>query len=393
MSELKFSSQPLRAKHTRLCVLAALPLLSASLAGAATQTLRVVSYNTQGDVSSPSPTGVLPYVETVLEGIGQQKYVGDGILQIPDIIALQETTSNTTSCAPIVSALNSYYGSTTYAYSTYQATQNGSATSGNGPNALIYNQSTLNLIASVGVGTPGGSSNGEYRQVVRYEFQPKVDAGTSTGIFYLYNCHAKSLSSGSTSTDQTYQQEEAQMIRNDELSLPATASVLYMGDWNTNASTDPSLVTITGSGQGQGIDALNPTNASEDWETNATYKGLMTETDTDLRYRDDIQFMTSNVYNDAAGSLDYVANSAHAFGNNGTTAEGGSVAAAGNTALNDIVGNGALTTTQVFAAENGSLGSDHLPVVADYTIATSVPEPTAALAFVVPAGLMVRRRR
>jgi len=80
--------------------------------------------------------------------------------------------------------LNSYYnGAAVYAESPYQATQDGSNADGNGPNALVYDTSTLNLLASVGVGTPEGSGNGEYRQVVRYEFQPVGDSG-SAGIFY-----------------------------------------------------------------------------------------------------------------------------------------------------------------------------------------------------------------
>ena len=58
--------------------------------------------------------------------------------------------------------------------SPYQGTQNGSNGSGNGPNAMVYNTNTLQLVASVGVGTPGGSGNGEYRQVMRYEFAPAV---------------------------------------------------------------------------------------------------------------------------------------------------------------------------------------------------------------------------
>jgi len=57
------------------------------------------TYNTQDDVSSPTPAGAIPYLATTIEGIGQQKYVGDGILQLPDIIALQETTSNAATVA------------------------------------------------------------------------------------------------------------------------------------------------------------------------------------------------------------------------------------------------------------------------------------------------------
>jgi autotransporter-associated beta strand protein len=346
-----------------------------------TQDIRVATYNIQGDVSSPSPTGVIPYISTVLEGIGQEQYVGDNILQLPDIIALQETSSNSTNVAPIANTLNTYYGSNIFTYSTYQATQSGGNTSGNGPNALIYNRNTTNLIASVGVGTPQGSGNGEYRQVVRYEFQPIADTGTTNGIFYVYDSHYKAQS-GTPNT--TYRNEEAQIIRNDEAAnLPASAAVLYVGDYNLDGSSEPMYQTLTavkspgGISQGQAFDPLNPTdNYSINWANNASYVGIMTDADTSIRYRDDIQTMTGNVYSDTPGNLDYIANSYHAFGNNGTVPLDGNVNSSGNTAVNDILGHGsmspvnpALTTSQVLSAMNKSIGSDHLPVVADYSLA------------------------
>jgi autotransporter-associated beta strand protein len=346
--------------------------------GQTTQDIRIVTYNTQADVGI-SNSAILPNLATVLEGVGQQKYVGDNLLQLPDIIALQETTSNSTTVSPLVTDLNNFYGSTIFNYSTYQATQSGGNGSGNGPNALIYNQNTLNLMASVGVGTPGGGSNGEFRQVVRYEFQPIVDTGTNNGVFYVYDSHYKSGSASTKddgSTDGALRNGEAQIIRNNEAStLPANAAVLYVGDYNGDGSTEAAYQTITaanspgGVNQGQAFDPLNPTdNYNETWALNSAYQGIMTESDNDLRYRDDLQLMTNNVFSDAAGTLDYIANSYHAFGNNGGTAVFGNVNSGSNTALNDIVGNGSLTPSQVLAAMNNSTGSDHLPVVADYGI-------------------------
>jgi endonuclease/exonuclease/phosphatase family metal-dependent hydrolase len=343
--------------------------------------LRIVTYNTQADVNPPTPAGVLPYLATVIEGIGEQKYTGDGILQLPDIIALQETTSNSSTVAPLTNDLNSYYGSTVFNYSSYQATTSDGVTTGGGPNALIYNQNTVNLIASVGVGTPASGTNGEFRQVVRYEFQPLADKGTSTGIFYVYDSHAKSGSAGTSddgSTDGALRNGEAQIIRNDEATnLPASAAVLYVGDFNLDGSSEAAYKTLTaatspgGVPQGQGVDPDNLTdNYSENWASSA-YKGILTDSDTSLHYRDDLQLMTSNVYNDAANTLDYVSGSYHTFGNNGTTAYETTTNSASNTSLNDlVVGTNGVTASQVLAAMNGSIGSDHLPVVADYSIIT-----------------------
>ena len=366
----------------KLCASRITALLSAAIlpavAGAQTsQTIRIVTYNTQGDVSSPSPTGVLPYLETVLEGIGQEDYVGDNVQQLPDVIALQETTSNSTTVTPIVNALNSYYGSNIFGSSTYQATTSDGVTDGGGPNALIYNQDTLNLIASVGVGTPESGTNGEFRQVVRYEFQPIADEGTNAGIFYVYDSHYKSGSASTKddgSTDGALRNGEAQIIRNDEAAnLPANASVLYVGDYNMDGSTEAGYQTITapdspsGVDQGQGFDPLNPTdNYNETW--NSAYTSILTEKDTELEYRDDIEMMTSNVYSGSPGDLNLIANSYHAFGNNGSVGYEQSVNQSANTALNDINGHGSLTSSQVLSAMNASLGSDHLPVVADYSI-------------------------
>ena len=332
------------------------------------QTIRLVTYNTQGDESSPSPSAVIPNLAIPIEGIGEENFVGDNITQLPDIIGLEETTSNGTTCLPLCNTLNTFYNANVYTYSTYQATQSGAANSGNGPNALIYNQLTMNLMASVGVGTPQGSGNGEFRQVVRYQFQPLADKGTNNGVFYVYVCHAKSLADGTVSTDQQEQEEEAAIIRGNEATLPANSAVMYVGDWNVDASTDPSMVEMSSSGQGQAFDPYNPTWSSEDWATTSKYQGIMSESDNDLRYRDDLQLVTSNVLNDGPGSPDYIAGSLHSFANNGSVAEGQNINQTGNTSLNDLPSNANPTRSQILTAMNKSVGSDHLPVVADYSL-------------------------
>jgi hypothetical protein len=380
-------------RHSKIHKCRARLLLSMAISGSicaaasaqTAQSIRIVTYNTQDDVSpptGPTPAGGIPNLATVIEGIGQQKYVGDGMLQLPDILALQETTSNSTTVIPLVNDLNSYYGSSIFNYSTYQATTSDGTGSGGGPNALIYNQNTINLVASVGVGTPESGTNGEFRQVVRYEFQPIADKGTTAGIFYVYDGHPKSGSAGTSddgSTDGALRNGEAQIVRNDEATLPANAAVMYVGDFNEDGSTETAYQTMTtakspsGVSQGAGVDPMNPTN-NYNLKWGSSNVSLLTETDAKLEYRDDLQLLTSNVYNDSIGNLDYVANSYHPFGNNGTTAYETSINSSTNTALNDIVGNVArpgitpLTTAQVFAAENKSVGSDHLPVVADYSL-------------------------
>jgi endonuclease/exonuclease/phosphatase family metal-dependent hydrolase len=340
-------------------------------------TIRIVTYNIEADINGV--TTPRPGLYQVLEGIGEEQVQGH--VQPLDILLLQETTSNTTTVDPIVSNLNSFYGSlATYARSPYQATQNGSNSSGNGPNALVYNTLTLNLLASVGVGTPQGSTNGEYRQVVRYEFQP-VGATGSTGIFYVYTEHAKA---GTTSSDFTARNQEAQIVRNDEATLPADARVLYTGDLNTTSSGDASYQTLTaatspgGAAQGQGFD---PINRPGNWDTNSAFKDIMSESATDLRYRDDHELATQNVLNNTAGGLGYISGSYHTFGVNGSTPEGGSVNNGSNTALNsDLVQDGPTFISAATLYADLTTASDHLPVVADYTISTTVPTTTTLTA-------------
>ena len=319
----------------------------------------------------------------VLEGIGEE-ILGSDPAQPLDVLALQETTSNPITVTPIVNGLNLFYNAPgMYAMSPYQATESGGdPTSGNGPNALVYNTKTLQLLASVPVDPPGGTSylgsSGEYREVMRYEFAPAGMTPTATNEFYIYVSHYKS---GASSTDLTERNGEARIIRNDEATnLPANARVLYVGDYNITTSGEASYQTIlaasapNGAQQGQGIDPLNPSAATSfDWSANSNLS-MKTDSSTSLHYRDDLQVMTTNIYFGIAGGLALVPGTYHVFGNNGTTAYKGSVNSGSNTALNSDLATGApISASQLYLDLTSA--SDHLPVVADYTIPITVPAP------------------
>jgi hypothetical protein len=348
-----------------------LPFFAAAMLFPATSfavpgTLRIVDWNIEDDIDGA--TTPLPGFNTVLQGMGNE-IIGSDPAQPIDIMTLEETTSNATTVQPILNMLNGDYAGANYKMSPYQATQNGTNTDGNGPNALVYNANTVQLLASVGVGTPEGGSNGEYRQAVRYEFQPVGYSGNN-GIFYVYVSHMKS---GSTSTDATDRGEEAVIIRNNEATLPANASVLYTGDLNSSPP-EAEFTTFTASGQGEAYDPLNFSTSVQYWS----------ESSTDLRYRDDYQLMTSNVLT-GTGAINYVSGTLHSFGNDNTTPSGGNVdspstTGGSNTALNYMFGTvGGITygsgnypnQSQVLSAL--TTASDHLPNVADYTIAPLHP--------------------
>ncbi|HUA69157.1 MAG TPA: endonuclease/exonuclease/phosphatase family protein, partial [Candidatus Saccharimonadales bacterium] len=368
----------------------------APLASAQTRTLRVVTYNIEADingVTTPRPGLIAPpsapsnvQAGGVLEGIGEEM-VGNDPAQPLDILALQETTSNPITISPIVNGLNSFYNSPgMYTNSNYQASESGGdVADGNGPNALVYNTKTVQLIASVPVDPPGGagylgSSSGEYREVMRYEFAPAGMVPTAANEFYIYASHYKS---GTSSSDLTYRNGEAQIIRNDEANnLPANARVIYAGDFNITTSGEASYQTIlaakapNGIQQGQGIDPMNATGSTGiNWGTYTTATNILameSESATDLRYRDDLQVLTTNVYYGMPSGLSYVPETYHVFGNNGTTPYYGTVNSGSNTALNNNLAPGStISAAQLYLDLTDA--SDHLPMVADYTILLPAP--------------------
>jgi endonuclease/exonuclease/phosphatase family metal-dependent hydrolase len=364
--------------------------------GANAGTLRVATYNIEADTTTADSTPSADLFQ-VIEGIGEESIAGD--VQPVDIVALQETYSNSRTVAPIVSNLNSYYGGTAiYAQSSVQGTEEGNNPFiGNGPNAIVYNTTTLQLLSSVGIGTPLGAANGEYRQVMRYEFEPV--GGNASDIFYVYDSHMKSSASGTAFADETARAEEAAIIRADETTLVTASnpnpSVLYMGDFNLSGSalitsgsqSVSAYQTLTAPGPGQGVDPnnTNPQNNNETWDKNAAYAYEMTETAIKLQYRDDIQFMTQNVYGDSGPGLSYVQGSLHSFGNNGSVGVNGNVSSGTNTALEDLEPDAPISRATILS--DLTTASDHLPVVADYYFA--VPEPTTLASFGIGLALLL----
>lgn len=353
-----------------LCLWLACLILSTAIAPAAraVPTVRVVCYNIEADTGGyTAPRNGL---YTVLEAIGQVPV--EGAPHPLDLLALEETTSNAATVAPIVNTLNAYYGGQIYAAVTFQATQRGSAGSGNGPGAMVYNTMTVqpvpqpNGAQAAGVpGTPTSGSGGAPRQVVRYQFRP-VGSGPEAD-FYVYVSHMKSSASGDPATNAASRNTEARLIHADLLTLPANSSVLSMGDFNMDGSTEAAYQTLTASDSAQLIDPLNyPQDNTQTWNT-AAFLPILTESATSLRYRDDLQFMSPAVYNGKASlGLHYVPGSHRAFGNNGSVALYGSVNQSGNTALATLPG--PITASAALAAL--VTASDHLPVMADYTVGT-----------------------
>jgi hypothetical protein len=317
----------------------------------------------------------------VLEGIGEE--IVNGLAQPLDILALQETRANTTTVQPIVDGLNTFYGvAGMYAMSPYQATSSSVTTSGNGPNALVYNTKTLQLLSSVPIDPPGGTSqlgaakSGMSREVMRYQLCPAGVATNGSNIFYVYVSHYKS---GANASDATARAGEAQIVRSNIMTaLPPTARILHVGDFNTGDSSEAMYFTLTSPGTNQLIDPVNPSNIlTTNWDNNNAVS-LQTESSYFLQYRDDYHTMTTNVYYGALGGLKLITGTCHIFGNNGTTPRFGTVNNPGNTALdNKLITNGPAFISASQLLLDLTNAADHLPVVADYTIPMPAPRITS----------------
>jgi len=134
--------------------------------------------------------------------------------------------------------------------------------------------------------------------------------------------------------------------------------------------------------QGQGVDPLNPANNPNiNWSAYTTDTNILimlTEHSYELEYRDDLQVMTTNVYYGAPGGLKFVPDTYHAFGNNGTIAYYDSVNSGADTALNNhLVTNAPVFISAAQLYLDLTNASDHLPVVADYTIPMPAPVITS----------------
>jgi hypothetical protein len=357
-----------------LAVLSLLGVLMIAPAAVA-QTLRIAEYNIdcsdQGN--NNAVTGSNAGIPAVIQAMGQHSLVGNAqpvdVMTLTELLDTNNNSVTSTTLPTLVNSLNAIYGAGVYAYdATPDPTSGG--TQYNGPSGIIYDTKAVQVIGAKSLLYSGNSSNTNSRAPMRYELCP-VGYG-SNADFYVYVSHTKS---GESSGDMATRGQEATIIRNDEATLPANASVIYTGDLNSSPP-EAEFTNYTAAGQGQAFDP-------ENFTTSTTY---FSESTDDLEYRDDYELMTANVLN-GTGAIDYVKNSFTVFGNNGTTAEYGSTNAAGNTSLSDLSDSSTILNDLM-----QPYGSDHLPVEADFQIGVAAPEPGSIILF-PGAMLMLARRR
>jgi hypothetical protein len=190
--------------------------------------------------------------------------------------------------------------------------------------------------------------------------------------------HYKSGSSTSFSITNS-RAGEANIVRGNMITnLPAGARILHVGDFNTGDASEPMYAILTAPGTNQLIDPLNTARSLTTNFDGSTTPANMTESAMSLQYRDDYHMMTTNIYYGSGSGLKLISGTYHVFGNNGTTPYLGTVNSGSNTSLtNRLATNGPVFITAAQLYKDLTNASDHLPVVADYTIPVPAPLFTA----------------
>ncbi len=305
--------------------------------------MRIVNWNT---LNGPNDEAADANFRTVLQAIGNETVQGN--TQRIDILALQETDppGDGDSIVRIQSVLNTLYSTTSYSLVATSIDGGGDST------GFVYDTSTVSLLETYEIPDmdPSPLNRLPTHTILRGKFQPVGSPASS--IFYVYSIHLKS---GTGNQDADDRATEAAILRSDADALGEGSQVLMVGDFNMNTSAEAAWTNIVSAGAGQLQDVAD---APGNWSDNPAFKSLHSQDPrTTMDDRFDIQFASGEFFD--GGGVDYVSNSYHVFGNNGThtldspitTGTGASVAV-----LNALVA-----------------ASDHLPVVADYEILSTTP--------------------
>jgi hypothetical protein len=409
----------------KFAALAAFVVVSCS---ALAKNLRIVSYNIDNadQSSDDNITNATPTLPVVIQAIGLH-HIGTNAQQV-DVIGCEELTSST--LILLTTALNNIYGAGTYARDTTS-----DPNTGGGPDGIIYNTHTVQMISARALKTgqavllqsngtyvdafsPGGGSNGVTRAPMCYQLRP---VGYSSAYdLYIYVSHARSTSDDSIG-DARY--AEAQALRSDaKYKLPVHSHILYSGDFNLfNGSGENAYKCLTGqvtsdsvnwsdtsaiwgnTNQTQGYDPTSKTSppTTTTWANvsgdNALY--LYGDSTSSLTSRIDIQLPNALMfaaYNSNGGvqlapdkgdphdSVNFPSSkypyAFEVFGNNGTTARSGAVTSTANHSLDELTNatpsaSTAYADIKLTGSGQTFTGSDHYPIVGDYALV--VPPPTA----------------
>jgi hypothetical protein len=383
-------------------------MLGVSQSNVRARTLRIVSYNIDcadqsSDNNITNSTHCLP---TVVQAIGLH-HIGTNA-QPFDVMNCEELT--TTSLSNFVKQLNVIYGA-----GTYTNDKTADPNTGGGPDGLIYNTNTIQVISARALpdsATVLLQSNGTYtaahfitqvetvpRSPMVYQLRP-IGFGT-TNDFFIYVSHARASTSDDAVGDARY--AEAQEVRSDaKYNLPAGSHIIYAGDWNlVNASGENAYKCLTGQVTSDGTNwadnasiwantnqtqAYDPTSATvppttTTWANSvgassylyddSTQPGSFTTSSRlDIQLPNALMFAaynskgglqiapdTSDPYDSSNFPSSHYPYAFEVFGNNGSTPPGSAVTNAANHSLDDLtntVPSAATTYTNILLINSGS---------------------------------------
>ncbi len=303
-------------------------LLNLLAAGISAQSLRICTYNV---LDKPTTSDQNAELQVILQAIGQLEILGR--VAPLDLLAFQEGPQSASVYDEFEASFESVFGGN-YESTISTADFFGCRT------GFIYNADRLILLNST---TLGGNLTHNTR---RCRFRP-VD-GDSSDEFYIYSLHLKA-----GQDDAAIRAGEAAIIRNNAETLPSSANIFYVGDFNIRGSSEPAFQHFLEAGDN--ATAINTWNvpfgfrSNVLWNDNLAFQPFHTQDPTgNLDDRFDAILVNARLA-DGTG-LDYRPGSLSVLGNNGTHNLGQSV----NT------GNGGAG----FAGELVAF-SDHLPVVCE----------------------------
>lgn len=345
--------------------------LIAGASPALAESLRVASYNITSAGGNPRAG-----LDTILKGIGDETFSGHA--DPLDIIAIQEVQAQSTTGQVVVNQLNALYGAGVYS----RGSLNGGST-GSGTQGVVFNTQSLQLIGEKAISV--ASTATAARQTLRYQFRPM--GGTAADDFYVYSSHWKA---GTASDDRAQRLFEANDIRIDADAIGPNPRIIYTGDYNLQSSSETSFQSMLAPGNGH---ANDPVNRLGNWHDNGSFLDILTQaplvsapgglTGGGLDDRFDFQLVSDAVLAGSANGLSYLSGSYHTFGNNGSVPLNGNVNSPSSTALAGLA-----NRTQLL--DLLTTVSDHLPVVADYSI--NVPEPGSIVIGTIGITLVLGRR-
>ncbi|MCP4611130.1 MAG: hypothetical protein GY845_20670 [Planctomycetes bacterium] len=327
----------------------------------ASAAIRVVAYNCY---NRPNDATQDSQFRTIFQAIGDQSV--NGIAERLDILVMSETDPS--SADRLTTVLNDLYNVGTYTHVL-------SSSVGGDRTGVIYDANAVSLVAFVNLTTIGT------HPILRAHFRLHRYTGSSLD-FYIYAIHLKS---GSSVSDIAQRAAEVANLRNDADALGQGAQIIYAGDFNMTGSSEGAWMNLLAAGNGQ---ASDPANAPGQWRDNNAFRHLHTQNpNAAMDDRFDFQFITDE-FSDNNG-IDYVANSFRVFGNDGTHT------------LNGTITTGTGASSNVLSAL--AIVSDHLPVVADYTVKSANPlrvrmpiddirstPPGDSLPFNLPTSMLIK---